>query len=75
MILYDSTGKPHVIRVAYPEPTEPPELPVALYRVQGSRTRLRFLRRTANPVQLIRNQQVSGSSPLIGSITSTNSVV
>ena len=32
MILYDSTGKPHVIRPAYPEPRE---LPVALYRVQG----------------------------------------
>ena len=32
MILYDSTGKPRVIRPAYPEP---PKLPIALYRVQG----------------------------------------
>ena len=32
MILYDSTGKSHVIRPAYPEP---PKLPVTLYRVQG----------------------------------------
>ena len=32
MILYDSTGKLHVIRPSHPEP---PELPVPLYRVQG----------------------------------------
>jgi len=32
MILYDSTGKPHVITPAYPEPRK---LPIALYRVQG----------------------------------------
>ncbi len=32
MIPYDSTGNPHVIRPAHPEP---PKLPVALYRVQG----------------------------------------
>ena len=32
MILYDSTGKPHVIG---PSDPEPPELPTSLYRVQG----------------------------------------
>ncbi len=34
MILYDSSGNPHVIRPKYPEP-ESSELPPILWRVQG----------------------------------------